>query len=402
MTIVDDMTSPQTTTPDLVALRHELHQIPEIGLDLPKTQARILQALEGLPLEVTLGKGLSSITAVLRGTAPGRPEQRAVLLREDMDALPVVEETGLDWASTNGNMHACGHDTHMAMLVGAAHRLCAVRQQLAGDVVFMFQPGEEACDGAGLMIAEGVLDAPGYRVGSAFAIHSWASQFAPGAFAAKPGTIMSAVDTLRVKVVGRGGHGSAPHLSLDPVPPMAEMITGLQVMLSRHFNVFDPAVITVGRVRAGEASNVIPDFAEFEATVRSFTPEANDRLHTLVPELLQGIATSHGVSVEVDFPHIYPATINTADEVAVVRDAVHEVFGEQRWVEMPNSMTASEDFSRVLAEVPGCYLLLSGVPEGVDPAGQANNHSPRAHYDDAWLDDGATLLAEVALRQLRP
>lgn len=386
---------------ELIVLRHDLHQIPEIGLDLPQTQARVLEALDGLGLEISTGQGLSSITAVLRGSAEGRPAENAVLLRGDMDALPVVEQTGLEWASTNGAMHACGHDTHMTMLVGAAQRLVERRDELAGDVVFMFQPGEEADDGAGLMIAEGVLDAPGYRVGSAFAIHSWASQFSPGAFASRPGTVMSAVDTLTVTVHGQGGHGSAPHLAKDPVPAMAEMITGLQVMLARHFDLFDPALITVGKVRAGSAPNVIPDTAEFVATVRSFSQAANDRLHELVPATLEGIAASHGVRVEIDFPHIYPATVNAQAEVELVREAVTALFGAERWVELDHSMTASEDFSHVLAEVPGCFLLLSGVASDDDPQAMDNNHSPRARYSDEWLADGAELLAETAVRALR-
>ena len=217
--------------PELVELRHRLHQRPEIGLDLPQTQAMVLSALDGLGLEITLGKSLSSVTAVLRGAKRGK----AVLLRGDMDALPVTENTGVDFSSTiDGAMHACGHDLHTAMLVGAAKLLTAHRNQLEGDVVFMFQPGEEGFDGAGHMIKEGVLDAAGVRVSSAYGMHVGSALIPRGVFTTRPGTMMASADELHVTVRGAGGHGSMPHFAKDPVVVAAQMVGDLQTLVTRH------------------------------------------------------------------------------------------------------------------------------------------------------------------------
>ena len=385
----------------LVRLRHDLHAVPEVGLHLPATQARLLDALDGLGLGITLGRDLSSITAVLRGRATSDRERKVVLLRGDMDGLPLAEQSGEPFASTNSAMHACGHDLHMAGVVGAAQWLADHVEDLPGDVVFMFQPGEEGADGARRMIDEGVLEAAGRRPDMAFAIHVWASTFPSGTFVVRPGAIMAASDPLDVTVLGRGGHGSAPHRAADPVPAMAEMITALQVMLARHFDLFDPALITVGRVEAGQARNVIPDTAHFEATMRSFSPAARDRLWELVPRVLDGVAASHGVAVEHSMTRLYPVTSNHAGPTRLVEQAVTDLFGTERLVRPENPMSAAEDFSKVLLEVPGAFVLLGAAPVDVDPATAANNHSASVRYSDDVIGDAARLLAELAVRSLR-
>src|SRR5262245_41324710 len=260
---------------EIADLRHAIHAEPEIGLDLPKTQRKVLDALDGLPLEVSCGQGLSSVTAVLRGAQPGK----TVLIRGDMDALPVTERTGASFASQiPGAMHACGHDLHTAMLAGAARLLSARQADIAGNVIFMFQPGEEGAGGARIMIDEGVLDAAGDRPCAAFAIHVASSVLPLGAVASRPGTAMAAADTLHVTVRGRGGHGSQPHLASDPIPTACEIVTSLQTMVTRRFDVFDPVVLTVGTFHAGTTDNVIPDDAKFIATVRTFSPQTRDRI----------------------------------------------------------------------------------------------------------------------------
>lgn len=264
MTITQDA---DTLAAELTRLRRELHADPEIGLDLPRTQQRVLRALDGLPLEISTGKATTSVTAVLRGAADGP----AVLLRADMDALPVAETTGLDYASQMPEaMHACGHDLHTAMLVGAARLLSERRAELAGDVVLMFQPGEEGWDGAQQMIDEGVLDAAGKPLAAAYAMHVFSAGLPSGHFVTRPGPILAASDGLFVTVHGQGGHGSAPHRAKDPVAAISEMVTALQTMITRRFDVFDPVVLTVGTLRAGTRHNVIPETASFEATVRTF------------------------------------------------------------------------------------------------------------------------------------
>ena len=287
----------------ITRLRHELHQEPEIGLHLPRTQEKVLKALDGLPYEITLGETTTSVTAVLRGGAPHTSADKpVVLLRADMDGLPVQERTGVDFTSRiDGAMHACGHDLHTSMLAGAATLLAERRGQLAGDVVLMFQPGEEGHDGAGHMIREGVLDAAGRRADAAYGMHVFSSLEPHGQFATKPGVMLSASDGLFVTVLGAGGHGSAPHTAKDPVTAAAEMVTALQVMITRQFNMFDPVVLTVGVLQAGTARNVIPESARIEATVRTFSHASRERMMTAVPTLLKGIAHAHGLEVDVEY-----------------------------------------------------------------------------------------------------
>ncbi|ROT25688.1 M20 family metallopeptidase [Micromonospora sp. HM5-17] len=381
---------------ELVALRRELHQIPEQGLDLPRTQERVLAALATLPLEVTTGTRLSSVTAVLRGGRPGP----VVLLRGDMDALPVTEETGLEFRSRHpGVMHACGHDLHTAGLVGAARLLAARRAELAGDVVFMFQPGEEGYDGAGHMIAEGVLEAAGRPVAAAYGLHVLSSILDRGVFASRPGPLMAASAGLFVRVVGAGGHGSRPESALDPVPAACEMVTALQTMLTRRFSTFEPVVITVGTFHAGTRRNIIPDDATFEATVRTFDPVVSEQVGAYAVRLCEQIAAAHGLRAEARYEAEYPATVNDAAEHEFVAATVREVFGEARFTQLPHPMTGSEDFSRILDRVPGAFVFL-GACAGDDPETAPANHSPRAAYDDSVLADGAALLAELAIRRL--
>jgi amidohydrolase len=382
---------------DLVALRRAIHAEPEIGRDLPRTQEKVLAALDGLPLEISRGRALSSVTAVLRGGRPGE----TVLLRGDMDALPVTERTGLPYASgIDGVMHACGHDLHTAMLAGAARLLSARRAELAGNVIFMFQPAEETAGGAELMIAEGVLDAAGERPVAAFALHVSSSVLPLGVFASRGGAILAAADTLEVTVHGTGGHGSQPHLAADPIPAACEIVTALQALVTRRFDVFDPVVITVGSFHAGTASNVIPDEARLAASIRSFSPGARARVMDAAPRVARDVASAYGLSATAEFTDGYPVTVNDADEVTFAEGIVADLFDGQRYVRMPDPHTGSEDFSFVLDQVPGAFLMLGACPPDADPASAPNNHSAEAVFDDAVLADGTALLTELALKRL--
>ncbi len=385
---------------DLLDLRRRLHQVPEVGLDVPRTQELVLAELDGLGLEVSTGTGTSSVTAVLRGGVRDDADPRTVLLRADMDALPVAEETGLEYAATNGAMHACGHDLHTSALLGATRMLAQHRDRLRGDVVLMFQPGEEGWDGAGVMIDEGVLDAAGRRADAAYGLHVFSANFAAHQFSSRPGPLMAASHGLFVTVRGQGGHGSMPHRGRDPIAAMAEMITALQTMVTRRFDVFDPVVVTVGMVEGGTRRNIIPDTARFEATVRRFSEANQDLLRELVPEVLEGVARAHGVEVEVDFQGEYPVTVNDAAGVDFASGVVREVLGEDRWADLADPITGSEDFSRVLQAVPGAFVFLGAPLPGRDPATAPNNHSPRADFDPSVLPDAATVYAELAVRRL--
>ena len=394
MSVQEDAT---TIGGELAGLRRQIHQDPEIGLDLPRTQAKVLAALDGLPLEVTQGRVLSSVTGVLRGAQSGP----TVLLRGDMDALPITERTGLPYASSvTGVMHACGHDLHTAMLVGAARILSARQAELPGNVIFMFQPGEEGLGGAAHMITEGVLDAAGARPVAAYALHAASAQFPRGMFATRPGSMMAAADILDVTVRGHGGHASQPHLAQDPIPAACEMVTALQTLVTRRFDVFDPVVITVGSFHAGTADNIIPDEAHFLATVRSFSGVARDRVRADSLRLIADLAAAHGLRAEAEYLDGYPVTVNDTAETAFAAQAVAAMFGEGRLIAQANPLPGAEDFSFVLDEVPGVFLMLGAGPEGSDPGTAPFNHAADAVFDDAFLPDGAALLAELALRRL--
>jgi amidohydrolase len=382
---------------DLAELRHRIHREPEIGLDLPRTQQKVLGALDGLPLEVTVGRALSSVTAVLRGGQPGP----TVLLRGDMDALPITERTRLGYASAvTGVMHACGHDLHTAMLAGAARLLSARQRDLPGNVIFMFQPGEEGHGGARYMIDEGVLDAAGDRPVAAYAVHVASAQYGHAQFATRPGAMMAAADVLDVTVRGHGGHASQPHLSADPIPAACEMVTALQTLVTRRFDVFDPVVITVGSFHAGTTDNVIPDEAHFLATVRSFSAVARDRVRAESVRLVTDIARGYGLQASAEYLDGYPVTVNDAAEAAFAEQTAADVFGRGRVQAEEHPMPGAEDFSFVLEQVPGAFIMLGACPADLDPATAPDNHAADAVFDDAALADGTALLTELALRRL--
>jgi hippurate hydrolase len=385
--------------PDLIDLRRELHRVPELDRELPKTQRLVLDAIEGLDLEVTLGKALSSVTAVIRGGAHDGAGP-VVLLRGDMDALPVTEETGLPFASEHaGRMHACGHDLHVASLVGAARLLCERREELPGDVVLMWQPAEETTAGAMAMIDEGLLEAAGRPVDAAYCLHVMSSGRPLGTWFSRPGPLWGASDEFVVRVVGVGGHGAAPHLTRDPIPVACEMVTALQTLVNRRVDINDPVVLTVGKFAAGTKENIIPDEAVFESTIRSFSPANRELLAGAVRRLLEGIADAHDLKAEIEWTPGYPVTVNDEDEYAFARSTLVDLFGEERYDEEQFADPGTEDFSYVLERGPGAYLSISACATG-DPTTAPDNHSARAVFDDSVLPDCAAFLAEVATRRL--
>jgi len=394
MNLIEESTA---IAPGLVELRRELHQIPEVGLDLPKTQSMVLDAVAGLPLEISTGKELTSVVGVLRGGQPGP----TVLLRGDMDALPVVEETELAYASSNGNMHACGHDLHTSGLVGAAQLLSAHREKLHGNVLFMFQPGEEGLGGAGYMLREGLLQATGDKPIAAYAVHVW-SQAAAGIFQTRPGTMMAGSNQLHITVRGRGGHGSSPDKTVDPVPVVAELVLALQTYATRRVSVFDPVVITVTQLQAGVAINVIPDTARLGATVRTLSNETFDQLSRELPALAERIASAHGCTVDATFVKQYPVTVNDAGRTAETLVELATVFGAERAQLLDNPLMGSEDFSMVLDEVPGTFIMLGARPDDVPADSAPSNHSNIVRFDDEVLADQAAALAHLATTHLIP
>jgi len=375
--------------PEIVAWRRELHRHPELGFEEHRTARFVEARLREIGLDPWTGIAETGVVGILRAPEPLGP---AVLLRADMDALPIQEVEGRDYGSeVPGKMHACGHDGHMAMLLGAATLLASRRDELQRDVVLCFQPGEEGFGGALRMIEEGLLDKTG--AGSAFAIHLWSPSEA-GTLHVRPGAIMAAQDEFVARVVGRGGHGALPHTTRDPIVAAAHAVSVLQTVVSREVDPIEPAVVSVGSFHAGSAPNVIPDFAELKGTLRSFDKEVRVQIRRRVAEVLDGVVRAAGCRLELEMQEGYPPVVNDAQAVATVRRAARRVFGEENVYE-PAPMAAAEDFSYFLERVPGAFMLLGAgnAERGIT----APHHSPRFDIDESVLPRGAEILARLAL-----
>ena len=385
---------------DVVGLRRRIHRRPEVGLDLPETQRLIADELEQLGLVPHRGRGLSSVTAFIDGGSPGP----TVLLRADMDALPVQEATDLDFASEiEGAMHACGHDTHVAMLLGAARLLVERRASLAGRVLLTFQPGEEGRHGARHMLDEGLLDVPtdgGFGpVTAAFAQHITA-HYHTGTINLRAGAQYAASDAFTILIHGAGGHASSPHLALDPIPIAAEIVLALQTIRSRRINTFEPMVLTIGSIQAGTTTNVIPEAALLRGTLRTTSEGVRAEVRQLIERTATGIAAAHGASADFSMPGGYPPTINDDAVAARVFEVARELFGEERVVEMPNPSMGGEDFSYVAQRVPATMAFLGATPPDLDPETVPQTHSNKVNLDEAAMPTGVALYAAMAERLL--
>jgi amidohydrolase len=355
----------------------------------------VLRALADLPMRVHTGRGTSSVIGVIEGAQPGP----TVLLRADMDALPVTEESGVPFSSElPGSMHACGHDTHVAMLAGAARLIAERRAELTGRVLLMFQPGEEGFHGARYMLEEGLLEVAGTPE-RALAVHI-TSTLDRGVVQTRPGAVLASSDTLRVTVTGRGGHAAAPQKALDPVPAAAAMVGALQTMLTRTLNVFDPAVLTVTRIAAGTTCNVIPETAELEGTIRALSEHTRTKMHEEVHRVCEHVAAAHSCAATVDIEHGYPVTINDDEVSPQVIDLARRLLGEHHVEPMPDPLMGAEDFSYVLAKVPGAMAFLGACPSGQEPDTVPANHSNRVVFDESAMVHGVALYAGFALEAL--
>jgi hippurate hydrolase len=373
-----------------------------VGLHLPFAQEQVLDALDDLPVSVRTGSSTSSVVASLDGGRPGP----TMLLRGDMDALPMPEDTGLPFSSSvPGVMHACGHDAHVAMLAGAARLLSDRRHEMSGRVLFMFQPGEEGDHGARFMLDDGLLDVGPLADGTpspvtgAFALHISAN-FPAGTISTRGGTIMASSDVMRIVVRGRGGHASAPHQALDPVPVACEIVQALQTMVTRRVDVFDPAVVTVAHISAGTTNNVIPETAEILGTIRAVSERTRTKVHAAVQRVAEGVALAHEATVDVSVELGYPVTVNDAGYAGVAAAVAAEVIGDDCVIRMPTPLMGAEDFSYVLQRVPGTLAFLGAPPAGADPRTAAPNHSNRVVFDESAMVTGIAMYAAMALHHL--
>lgn len=370
--------------PDLVATRRFLHENPEIGLSEFKTSDFVAQQLQDLGYEVTRGLGQTGVVATLRhGTSA-----RSIGIRADFDALPILEETGLDYASkAPGVMHACGHDGHTTMLLGAA-KILAERRNFDGVLHLIFQPAEENFGGAKLMMDDGLFEK--FPCDAVFALHN--DPGIPfGTFALREGPIMAAVDECKITVNGRGGHGAEPQDTADPIVCGASIIMALQTIVSRNIHPIDPSVITVGAFHAGAASNVIPERAEMVLSIRSFSPVVRDQLESRIRMIAEGQAASYGMGVTIDYSRGYNATINHPAETDFVRDLARRFAGEDKVFDMERPTMGSEDFAYMLAERPGSYFFLGTQRTPNDPP----LHHPRYDFNDDILPIGTNFWVEL-------
>ena len=388
--------------PETVELRRTLHEWPELGNDLPITREHVLASLEGLALDVSTHESTSGIVAMLEGSSPGP----TILLRGDMDALPMPEDTGLDFSSrVEGSMHACGHDTHTAMLSSAAKLLSTRRDEISGRVLFMFQPGEEGHHGARFMLDEGLLDVPNLSDGTpspvdgAFALHI-TSALPSGWVSTRGGPIMASADTLTIQITGKGGHASEPHRATDPIPVACEIVQALQTMITRSIDVFDPAVLTVGRITAGTTNNVIPETATIEGTIRAVSERSRTKVHDGIRRVADGIAAAHGCESEVEVGIGYPVTTNDDKFAEFAFGMATDVVGVDAVVRLPHPVMGAEDFSYVLNNVPGAMMFLGGTPLDRSLSKAAPNHSNRVYFDESAMAVGVSLYATAALRHL--
>jgi len=369
-----------------VATRRDLHQHPELGFQETRTSTLVADRLKGLGYEVTTGVGRTGVVAVKAGRG------RCVMLRADMDALPVDEANDVPYKSRHpGQMHACGHDGHVAIGLEVARRLA--RLSLPGGVKFAFQPAEEISSGAEAMIRDGVLDAP--RVEAAFGIHLW-NDLPAGTIAIMPGPVMASVDEFEITILGRGGHAAAPHQTIDPVLIAAHVVTGLQSLIARRRNPFEEGVLSITQVSAGHAFNVIPGRADLRGTVRTFGGKFWEEAQRLVEEATRGIAGAFGASAEIRYRRLSGPLVNDESMTALMKGVGEGIVGKERVIGGVRTM-GGEDMSYFLRKVPGCFAFVGSAPPGKTAS---PHHSPTFDIDEDALVIGAELLAQTAVRYL--
>lgn len=379
--------------PRAVDLRRELHANPELGLALPETAATVAEALAPLGLPIRRGERSSSLVATLEGARPGP----RIVLRADMDALPMPEDSGLPFASRNdGRMHACGHDAHTAMLIGAAQLLHRRRAELEGTVDLLFQAGEEGHFGARVALEEGLFDPP-HEPEAAFAIHV-DPRIPVGLVCSRPGPLLAAADVWSLTLTGKGGHASMPHDTRDPIPVACEIVQALQSHVARRVDAFDPVVLSTTRIEAGTTNNVIPEEARVLGTLRTFSAKARERSQAAIERIARGVAAAHELEVQVTIAEGYPVTSNDEGFTAFTAGVARELLGGRGYVEMPSPAMGAEDFSYLLERWPGTMVFLGVRPE--PPAKPAPCHSNRMVLNEQGMTTGIALHAAVALRYL--
>jgi len=370
---------------DLAAWRHEIHAHPETAFEEKRTSDFVAARLQEFGIEVHRGLAGTGVVGTLKGSRPGR---RAIALRADMDALHIHEKNSVDYASTNpGKMHACGHDGHTTMLLGAARYLAETRN-FAGTVHFVFQPAEENEGGGRVMVQDGLFDK--FPVEAVYGMHNWPGM-PVGKFATRPGAMMASFDIFEITVKGKGTHAALPHLGVDPVIAAAQIATGLQTITSRNTHPLESAVVSVTQIHGGDTWNVIPDEVVLRGTTRSFKPEVQDAMEAAIRRIADGVATAMGAQVQLRYERRYPPTVNTAPETEIAAAAAIDVVGERNVDRELQPTMGSEDFAFMLQAKPGCYVFI-GNGTGDKAVGL---HNPHYDFNDEILPIGASYWARL-------
>lgn len=376
---------------DIVKWRRDLHQIPEVGLDLPITSAYVAERLKEIGVDFKTNVGVSGIVGLIKGDKPGK----VIALRADMDALPIKEEADVPFKAVNGNMHACGHDTHTAMLLGAAKILNENRDKINGTVKLIFQPDEEGCLGAKAMVKDGVMENPhvdavlGLHIGSIF------KEAGPGQIAIGYGKIMASFDKFYVKILGHGCHGAMPNIGVDPVVIAGQIITALQTVVSREMKPTHPSVLTIGKVHGGVAYNVIPDYVEIEGTIRAVEQKEREMIISRIEELVSGITKAMRGSYEFKVTYGAPPVVNDEEFTKSFVKTAKNVIGEENIIEIVEPSMGGEDMAYYLSKAPGTFFFLGGVNEAKGPT--YPHHNPKFIIDEDVFWRGAALLTQGAL-----
>ncbi len=376
---------------DIINWRRRLHQVPELGINLPQTVKLITEELDKMGIEYhTLVNGNAVV-----GLIKGREEGKTIALRADMDALPIKEETGLEFQSVNGCMHACGHDGHAAALLGAAKILNENRDKFKGNVKLLFQPGEEYPGGAKPMIEEGAMDNP--KVEAIIGAHmgNLVKDVPAGKISVCYGTMMAAVDRISIKIIGKGAHGAYPHQSIDPIVTTSEIVLALQTIVSREIMPVEPAVVSITRIEGGFNQNIIPDSVELEGTVRTLNEDTRRRIARRMEEIIKGITMAHGATYEFDYEYCYPAVVNSEKFTECFVESAKKIVGGEDIIEMKIPTMGAEDMSYFLQKAPGTFFYLNN-PKEIE--GQLYpHHNPKFDIDENQLWKGAALMIQAAI-----
>ena len=377
---------PDSVVRDVIELRRDFHAHPELGFEEVRTAGVVVNRLRRLGYEVRTGIAETGVLGILRTGKPGR----CVLLRADMDALPVEEQGDLPFASTvTGKMHACGHDAHVAILLGAAGMIMERRDALCGTIVLCFQPAEEGKGGAAAMVAQGVLDDP--HVDVVYGLHVW-SQAPIGVVSTRPGPMMAASDSIEITVKGRGGHGAQPDHTVDPIATAAQFVSTVQTVVSRKLDPLEPTVVTIGAIHGGTVHNVIPDDVRMLGTVRTFNEDLRDVMAAKIEQVLSGCCESAQARYDYAYLRRYPVTSNDPEQAEYVLDLATRTLGANNVGEQPKIMGA-EDFSFMLQRRPGCYFFLGAE---IDAEVDRPHHSPRFAIDERAFANGVRMMVALA------